>query len=374
MKKWMTKKMQGFFAQNKDLVVLEPAEDLEELFLQMEDSVKRTEHILIKNPAKKRSVEQCVNAFIEKYKVLIRTVERSYEGQYETRISLKAREQDAAGHYKDIQKEYDEDYYLQDCGGYAEFQKFHGKRLDQRLTNMMYLVAPKEGDRILDLGCGRGELTYMLSRYASKTVGIDYSEAAVAIAKKNFGKYQNEQNLSYQCGDIMQLDPKETYNKIVMADVYEHIEAEVMEKLLEKTARLLTEDGVLYIHMAPNLDYYEKVYAKQVQAVNSGGFLPANPRSRYEERMHINEQRPLDLKRTLLRYFPSVYVWSGSIEMEEQLMDILKQQIENEVNAVAGKQIFVQKLFAQVTSARLEKAAAGVQIVCEEGCIKTDGR
>jgi hypothetical protein len=90
--------------------------------------------------------------------------------------------------------------------------------------------------------------------------------------------------------------------------------------------------------------------------------------------MHINEQRPLDLKRTLLRYFPSVYVWSGSIETEEQIVDILKQQIENEVTAVAGKQIFVQTLFAQVTSARLEKEAAGVQIVCEEGCIKTDGR
>lgn len=53
MKKWMTKRMQGFLAQNKDQVVLEPAQDLEELFLQMEDSVKKTERILIKNPADK---------------------------------------------------------------------------------------------------------------------------------------------------------------------------------------------------------------------------------------------------------------------------------------------------------------------------------
>ena len=262
-KKWTAKKPRQ--------IVLEPTENLEQLFQKMEESIKQAQDLLITNPTKKRSVEQCINTFIEKYKVLIRTVERSYEGQCATRIKLKARERDASGHYKQIQEEYDEDYYLQDCGGYAEFQKFHGKRLDARLANMMYLVQPHEGDRILDIGCGRGELTYMLSKYAAKTVGIDYSKAAVAIAKKNFGKYQDTQNLRYLCGDIMRLDQKETYNKIVMADVYEHIEAEVMEQLLQKIALLLTEDGVLYIHTAPNLDYYEKVYAKQVHAVNSGG-------------------------------------------------------------------------------------------------------
>lgn len=270
-KKWMTKKRWRFLFLKGSQAILEPTGNLEGLFLQMEDSAKKAEVILVKNPAKKRGVEQCVNAFIEKYKVLVRSVERSYEGECITRICLKARERDAAGHYADIQEEYDEEYYLQDCGGYAEFQKFHGKRLDPRLANMMYLVEPQSGDRILDIGCGRGELTYMLSRYASKTVGIDYSRAAVAIAERNFGKYKDRQNLRYECGDILQLEQKECYNKIVMADVYEHIEAEVMEKLLQKIALLLDENGVLYIHTAPNLDYYEKVYAKQVQAVNSGG-------------------------------------------------------------------------------------------------------
>ncbi|MDE7312169.1 MAG: class I SAM-dependent methyltransferase [Eubacterium sp.] len=274
-KKWITKKRQVFFFHKAHRILLDPTENLEELFQKMEEGVKKAEDIYIKNPGKKRSVEQCVNAFIEKYKVLISCVERSYEGECITHIRLKAREQDASGHYADIQGEYDEEYYLQDCGGFAEFQKFHGKRLDARLANMMYLVEPQDGDCILDIGCGRGELTYMLSRYASKTVGIDYSKAAVAIAKKNFGKYQDRQNLRYECGDIMQLDQKEKYNKIVMADVYEHIEAEVMEKLLQKIALLLTENGVLYIHTAPNLDYYEKVYARQVQAVNSGGGISA---------------------------------------------------------------------------------------------------
>lgn len=85
-----------------------------------------------------------MDTFIDKYKLLVSGVERSYEGECMTQIRLKAREKDSTGHYVDIQDEYDADYYLNDCGGYAEFQRFHGLGLDTRLANMMYLVEPSK--------------------------------------------------------------------------------------------------------------------------------------------------------------------------------------------------------------------------------------
>lgn len=357
----------------KKQTVLMPSKNLEELFQKMEADVRNYESIFIKNPHKKRNVDMCIHAFIEKYKPLVSSVSCSYEGECITQIQFKHRETDKTGHYMDIRDEYDEEYYLNDCGGYVEFEKFAGQSLDYRLANMMYCIEPKIGDKILDIGCGRGELTYMLSKYASKTVGIDYSKAAVEIAVQNFGSYMEAQNLQYLCEDVMMLSSEEKYNKIVMADVYEHIEAEVMEHLLQKIACLLTEDGMLFIHTAPNLDYYEKVYAKQVQAANlRDAFLPANPRSRYEERMHINEQRPTSLKQILSRHFSDVYVWSGCIESEDQLMDLNKQKIENEITAVAGKQIDRAGLLKRISNGRLEKEGVLVQMHCRTDCIASN--
>lgn len=362
------------FCKEKRLV-LEPTEDLEELYQKLKEGIRKADIIAVKNPMGKRNVEQCLNIFIKKYRPLISSVDISYEKPCITQIKLKTREKDKTGDYLDIQDEYDADYYLNDCGGYATFERFHGLMLDTRLAGMMYLVEPKKGDSILDIGCGRGELTYMLSKYASKTVGIDYSESAIEIARKHFGRYQTEQNLQYLCADVMDLNPEEKYNKIIMADVYEHIQAEAMECLLRKLTVLLREDGVLYIHTAPNLDYYEKVYTKHVLMENfSGGFLPLNPRSYYEEHMHINEQRPVTLKNTLQRHFLCAYAWSGNIETEEQLMDITKQQTDNEIYAVAGRHLHTTDLLRRISNDKLERETVAVQITCKEDCVRSDGR
>lgn len=347
-----------------------PAQNLEDLFLQMEACAKNGSSISVRNPQKKRNVDMCVDAFIAKYKSLICSVSRSYEGDCLTQISFRSEETQNSGHYEDIREEYDEDYYLNDCGGYVEFEKFSGQALDYRLANMMYLVEPQKGDHILYIGCGRGELTYMLSKYASKTVGIDYSSAAVKIAVQKYGGFMEAQNLQYLCEDVMKLNPDEKYNKIVMADVYEHIEAEVMEQLLQKIAGLLTKDGVLFVHTAPNLDYYEKVYAKQVQAAMlHGEFLPANPRSRYEERMHINEQRPETLKQTLRRHFPDVYVWSGCVESMEELAHTDRQKIENEITAAAGRKIDGTSLLKRISNGKLHKEGVKVCLSCKTDCV-----
>ena len=45
-----------------------------------------------------------------------------------------------------------------------------------------------------------------------------------------------------------------------------------------------------------------------------GIYIPANPRSYFEDLMHINEQTPESLERTLRIYFPYVEVWTASNE------------------------------------------------------------
>jgi trans-aconitate methyltransferase len=51
---------------------------------------------------------------------------------------------------------------------------------------LLDLLAPKAGERILDLGCGAGQLTAAISRTGAVALGIDASPEMIAQARANF--------------------------------------------------------------------------------------------------------------------------------------------------------------------------------------------
>lgn len=53
-------------------------------------------------------------------------------------------------------------------------------------TSLIELLAPEVGERILDLGCGSGELTQMINGVANDVVGIDKSADMIARAQSQF--------------------------------------------------------------------------------------------------------------------------------------------------------------------------------------------
>lgn len=52
--------------------------------------------------------------------------------------------------------------------------------------NLIKLLDPKENQRILDLGCGSGQLTSIINGFAKDTIGIDKSAEMIADAKSKF--------------------------------------------------------------------------------------------------------------------------------------------------------------------------------------------
>lgn len=347
----------------KSKIVIRDITDPDDMFAELEKVIQRYNYIRVADARKWEILQLSVEAFCKKYACLITSVKECGQNLI---IQLRDREKDKTGHYIEVQEEYDENYYMADCGGYHEFIQSDGRILDHRLEQMFLLCEPNNQDTILDIGCGRGELTFALSKSAKKVVGIDYSQAAIDIANKYFGNKTNK-NLTYICGDIMSIDVSEKYNKIIMADVYEHIEAEVMENLLERVSYLLTDDGMLFIHTAPNLDYYETVYSKMVKEEREKGrFLPKNPRSRYEDRMHINEQSTGSLRNTLKRYFPDVYVWTGEIHSIDELKHLNKQNITNEITAIAGTNIDNYQVFDKLHYSKLNPNDICVRIISKD--------
>jgi len=94
--------------------------------------------------------------------------------------------------------------------------------------------------KVLDVGCGTGELAYLISQKKAKYVkGIDYSPVAIELANKNY----KANNLEYQCVDIDNIDGE--YDVILLVGVLEHIDDPV--KLLRRLKGLLKKGGSLLV-------------------------------------------------------------------------------------------------------------------------------
>ena len=59
--------------------------------------------------------------------------------------------------------------------------------------SLLELLQPRAGERILDVGCGTGQLTAEIARSGAEVVGLDSSPQMLAEARRNFPKLAFEQ-------------------------------------------------------------------------------------------------------------------------------------------------------------------------------------
>src|SRR5207249_2885669 len=120
-----------------------------------------------------------------------------------------------------VRESYGTAYYLQDCGGYVEFNKYGGKRLeDARLRAVASIARLKRSGRMLDLGCGRGELAYYFAKQGFEVTAIDYSADAVALAAQCFeDEPELKDRVRLLCDDVCQAPIVGPYDLAVASDL-----------------------------------------------------------------------------------------------------------------------------------------------------------
>lgn len=135
---------------------------------------------------------------------------------------------------------------------------------------------------VLDLGCGSGYGTKILSGSAKKVLAIDISKDTIDFAKNNFGN----ENIEFKCANVFETGVNNnSVDVVVCFEVLEHVETP--DLLLTEIKRVLKEDGLLIIS-TPN---------KEITSPNSD--IPINP-------FHKKEYTLSDLRLFLSKYFSKV--------------------------------------------------------------------
>lgn len=82
----------------------------------------------------------------------------------------------------------------------------------------------KEGERVLDVGCGVGAVAHdVVIKSGAKVTGIDLSAENIAEAKRRFLR----PDLSFRVEDALNLTPDNAFDVILLSNVLEHIEKRV---------------------------------------------------------------------------------------------------------------------------------------------------
>src|SRR5437660_8553484 len=102
------------------------------------------------------------------------------------------------------------------------------------------------GRRVLDMACGEGYGSEVLSRTAAAVVGVDANPDAHEHARL---RYRRE-NVSFERGLVETFGEPGTYDAVVFLQTIEHVQDPRM--VLEHFRSLLAADGVVYI-TTPNL-------------------------------------------------------------------------------------------------------------------------
>jgi len=151
---------------------------------------------------------------------------------------------------------YDKEYFLRDNEGWREWEAGLDANLHPKFKRALELAGPLEGRNVLDIGCGRAELAYYCVRHGAKALGIDYSGAAIDVARQTIDRLPVDvrSRAAVAVGDINTYVLKERYDIVFMIEIAEHMYDWQLKDAFAKINSALTEGGRLII-MTPNYQY-----------------------------------------------------------------------------------------------------------------------
>ena len=112
----------------------------------------------------------------------------------------------------------------------------------ERSADLLDLLAPQPGERILDIGCGTGQLTTKIAESGAKVLGIDNSDDMIEAARANYPE------LNFEVADVRKYQSREPFDAVFSNAALHWIKppeqaAESISRALKTGGRFIAEFG-----------------------------------------------------------------------------------------------------------------------------------
>ena len=210
---------------------------------------------------------------------------------------------------------YDENYFSGlGPGTFRHFVESKGHSLTDARLRYLDLAKLQPGMKLLDIGCGRGELVMFCGSKGIDSYGIDYSQKGLEIGEKYLTFYNEDElrNIHLLRSDATCLPFKDSYfDRVISWSVIEHLYQWQQEKCFHEAYRVLKPEGVFVFETHPN-EWFEKI-GYQITRPFKQLFIERRLED-YREREalepdHVNLKNPLSLRRDLQRSGFRCKIW-----------------------------------------------------------------
>lgn len=124
---------------------------------------------------------------------------------------------------------------------------------DNKLAIVCEKIGLKEGERLLDIGCGWGTLARFASvNYGAKATGITLGRNQTAWGNNALRKVGiPEEQSNILCMDYRDIPvPEGRYHKVTCLEMAEHVGVRHFSKFLRQVSDMMDDDGVFFLQIA----------------------------------------------------------------------------------------------------------------------------
>lgn len=213
---------------------------------------------------------------------------------------------------------YDKEYFeATDGAGY-----FFADQAAPKFLKAVKISGLKNGDRVLDVGCGRGDLVMALAQAEARVVGIDYSHSALEMAHQAISRRSPEvqKKIRILNSDATSLGfPDQSFDHVFMMDIVEHLYPAQLHQCFSECHRVLKAGGRLVVHTSPNRWYndfgyplWERPVNKVLNTLFRQNLLDRPIRNETDLKVHVNEQTIFSLKEYFIQAGFRPEIWLGN--------------------------------------------------------------